>query len=147
MAKGKGKPCGASHIARGKVCRVSMHPDLNKAMNAASGSIGARTLQEAVRAHGQGPMKEHHRIKNELRAEVGGNIVKGPKADEFRRRLREAGLLPGGKEEGTSRREISLDREEQAKAYRDMGMKTKDAVAQAKCDIPSEKSSLAPAAK
>jgi len=92
-------------------------------------------------------MKEHHRIKNELRAEVGGNIVKGPKADEFRRRLREAGLLPGGKEEGTSRREISLDREEQAKAYRDMGMKTKDAVAQAKSDIPSEKSSLAPADK
>jgi hypothetical protein len=38
------------------------------------------------------------------------------------------------------RRSISLDREEQAKAYRDMGMKTKDAVAQAKSDIPSEKS-------
>jgi len=108
MAKGKGKPCGASHIARGKVCRVSMHPDLNKAMNAASGSIGARTLQEAVRAHGQGPMKEHHRIKNDLRAEVGGNIVKGPKADEFRRRLREAGLLPGGKEDGTSRSKYPL---------------------------------------
>jgi hypothetical protein len=33
-----------------------------------------------------------------------------------------------------------LDREEQAKAYRDMGMKTKDAVDQAKSDIPSEKS-------
>jgi hypothetical protein len=92
-------------------------------------------------------MKEHHRIKNELRAEVGGNIVKGPKADEFRRRLMEAGLLPGGREEEMSRREISLDREEQAKAYRDMGMKTKDAVAQAKSDIPSEKSSLALAAK
>jgi hypothetical protein len=36
-------------------------------------------------------------LRQEIRGKEGGNIVKGPKADELKRRLQEEGLLPTGK--------------------------------------------------
>ena len=72
---------------------------VGKALNAATGEIGDRTLWEAARAHAdRGQLKRFHEIKKELKAELGGgNIVKGPKADEFKKRLQAEGLIPNGK--------------------------------------------------
>ncbi len=99
MAKGRGtgKPCGASHIAADKVCRVSMPSAIGRALNAAAGDIGANTLYQAAKAVGRGNLKRYHEIRLQLNKEVGGNIVKGARADEFKRRLQEAGVIPNGK--------------------------------------------------
>ena len=99
MAKGKGtgKPCGASHIAADKVCRVSMPSAIGRALNAATGEIGANTLYQAAKAVGPGNLKRYHEIRLKLNKEVGGNIVKGARADEFKKRLQEAGVIPNGK--------------------------------------------------
>ena len=99
MAKGKGtgKPCGASHIAADKVCRVSMPSAIGRALNAATGEIGANTLYQAAKAVGPGNLKRYHEIRLKLNKEVGGNIVKGTRADEFKKRLQEAGVIPNGK--------------------------------------------------
>ena len=69
-----------------------------KALNAVSGEVGARTLKEAVNKHvGPRGVSRLREIRNEIRNEMGGNIVKGPKADELKRRLQAEGLLPNGK--------------------------------------------------
>ena len=69
-----------------------------KALNAVSGDVGAKTLKEAVNKHvGPRGVSRLREIRNEIRNEMGGNIVKGPKADELRRRLQAEGLLPNGK--------------------------------------------------
>ena len=95
---GRGKPCGASHISAIKTCRVSLGPEVNRALAAASGQIGAATLKEAVKKYaGAGGVNRLREIRFEVRQEMGGNIVKGPKADELKRRLQEEGLLPAGK--------------------------------------------------
>jgi hypothetical protein len=72
---------------------------VGKALNAATGKIGARTLWEAAKVNAnRGDVKRIYEIRNQLRAELGGgNIVKGPKADEFKKRLQAEGLLPKGK--------------------------------------------------
>ncbi len=95
---GRGKPCGASHISAIKTCRVSLGPEVNRALAAASGQIGAATLKEAVKKYaGAGGVNRLREIRKEIREKEGGNIVKGPKADELKRRLQEEGLLPTGK--------------------------------------------------
>ena len=69
-----------------------------KALNAVSGDVGAKTLKEAVNKHvGPRGVSRLREIRNEVRNEMGGNVVKGPKADELRRRLQAEGLLPNGK--------------------------------------------------
>jgi hypothetical protein len=95
--RGTGKPCGASHIAADKTCRVSMPSAIGRALNAAAGDIGANTLYQAAKAVGRGNLKRYHEIRLQLNKEVGGNIVKGARADEFKRRLQEAGVIPNGK--------------------------------------------------
>jgi hypothetical protein len=99
MARGRGtgKPCGASHIASDKVCRVNMPSAIGRALDAATGDIGANTLYQAAKAVGRGNLNKYHDIRKELNKEFGGNIVKGPRADEFKRRLQEAGVIPNGK--------------------------------------------------
>jgi hypothetical protein len=95
---GRGKPCGASHISAAKVCRVSLGPEVNRALAAATGEIGAASLKEAVRKYkGGAGVARLREIRREIRDEMGGNIVKGPRADELKRRLQEEGLLPTGK--------------------------------------------------
>jgi hypothetical protein len=98
MKSGKGKPCGASYINASKVCRVSMAPEVQKALNAVAGEVGAATLKEAVKKHAGGKGVARLRaIRAEIRNEMGGVIVKGPKADELKKRLQAEGLLPNGK--------------------------------------------------
>jgi hypothetical protein len=98
MKSGKGKPCGASHISSSKVCRVSMAPEVQKALNAVAGEVGAATLKEAVKKHAGGKgVARLREIRAEIRGEMGGVIVKGPKADELKKRLQAEGLLPNGK--------------------------------------------------
>jgi hypothetical protein len=98
MKSGKGKPCGASHISASKVCRVSMAPEVQKALNAVAGEVGAATLKEAVKKHAGGKgVARLREIRADIRNEMGGVIVKGPKADELKKRLQAEGLLPNGK--------------------------------------------------
>jgi hypothetical protein len=98
MKSGKGKPCGASHISASKVCRVSMAPEVQKALNAVAGEVGAATLKEAVKKHAGGKgVARLREIRADIRNEMGGVIVKGPKADELKKRLQAEGLLPAGK--------------------------------------------------
>ena len=99
---GKGKPCGASHISAAKVCRVSLGPEVNRALAAATGQVGAATLKEAVKKYaGAGGVNRLRELRQEIRRKEGGNIVKGPKADELKRRLQEERLLPTGKPKST----------------------------------------------
>jgi hypothetical protein len=72
---------------------------VGRALNAATGEIGNQTLWEAAKAHAdRGQLKRYKEIRRELKAEIGsGNIVKGPRADEFKKRLQAEGLLPMGK--------------------------------------------------
>jgi hypothetical protein len=70
---------------------------IGRALNAAAGDIGANTLYQAAKAVGRGNLKRYHEIRLQLNKEVGGNIVKGARADEFKRRLQEAGVIPNGK--------------------------------------------------
>ena len=98
MAKGTGKPCGATHIASNKVCRLGMPSAVGKALNAATGEIGAASLKAAVQKHAGGKGAARLReIRADIKKEMGGNIVKGPKADELKKRLQAEGLLPNGK--------------------------------------------------
>jgi hypothetical protein len=46
---------------------------------------------------GAGGVNRLRELRQEIRGKEGGNIVKGPKADELKRRLQEEGLLPTGK--------------------------------------------------
>jgi hypothetical protein len=95
---GKGKPCGASHISAAKVCRVSLGPEVNRALAAATGQVGAATLKEAVKKYaGAAGVARLRELRQEIRGKEGGNIVKGPKADELKKRLQAEGLLPNGK--------------------------------------------------
>jgi hypothetical protein len=94
----KGKPCGASHISAAKVCRLSLAPEVNRALAAATGQVGAATLKDAVKKYaGAAGVNRLRELRKEIRGKEGGNIVKGPKADELKRRLQEEGLLPAGK--------------------------------------------------
>jgi hypothetical protein len=96
--KGTGKPCGATHIASNRVCRVNMPTAVGNALNAASGEVGAATLKEAVKKHAGGKgVARLREIRADIRNEMGGVIVKGPKADELKKRLQAEGLLPNGK--------------------------------------------------
>jgi hypothetical protein len=98
MAAAKGKPCGASYIAGSKVCRVGLATEVNRAMNAAAGEIGAASLKAAVQKYAGGKGVERLReLRRDIKEEMGGNIVKGPRADELKRRLQAEGLLPNGK--------------------------------------------------
>ena len=100
MAKGKGggKPCGASHISTSKVCRVSMPPEIQKALNAAAGEVGAKTLKDAVQKHAGGKgVARLREIRADIKNEMGGNVVRGARADEMKKRLQAEGLLPNGK--------------------------------------------------
>jgi hypothetical protein len=93
---GKGKPCGASFISAQKTCRIGLSNAVEKALNAASGEIGAATVWAGIREHAKGNKdneKKALEIRNEVRKEMGGNVVRGPKADEFRRRLRAEGVI------------------------------------------------------
>lgn len=110
--KGTGKPCGNSHIANKKVCRVDFSAALNKAMNAAAGEIGMATLGRAVdKIGGKAAYAKLEQIKKDLKAELGGgNIVKGPKADLLRQRAIEAGLLPSNATEKKEAVEKYADR-------------------------------------
>ena len=91
----KGKPCGAAHISSAKVCRVGLATEVNHAINAATGEIGAASLKAAVQKYAGGKGVDRLReIRADIRQEMGGNIVKGPRADELKRRLQEEGLLP-----------------------------------------------------
>jgi hypothetical protein len=94
----KGKPCGATFINAAKTCRISLAPEINRALNATAGNVGAATLKEAVKKHaGAGGVNRLREIRKEIREREGGNIVKGPKADELRKRLQAEGLLPSGR--------------------------------------------------
>lgn len=98
MARGKGtgKPCGASYIERSKRCTITLPTAVNKVLHAATGEIGAASLKEAVVKHaGPQGLQRLREIRAAVRGEMGGNIVKGPKADEMKRRLQAEGLLPG----------------------------------------------------
>jgi hypothetical protein len=71
---------------------------VGNALNAASGEVGAATLKEAVKKHaGAAGVNRLREIRKEIREREGGNIVKGPKADELKKRLQAEGLLPAGK--------------------------------------------------
>jgi hypothetical protein len=71
---------------------------VGNALNAATGEVGAATLKEAVKKHAGGKgVARLREIRAEIRGEMGGNIVKGPKADKLKKRLQEEGLLPNGK--------------------------------------------------
>jgi hypothetical protein len=95
MASVKGKPCGASYIAGSKVCRVGLATEVNRAINAATGEIGAASLKAAVQKYAGGKGVDRLReLRRDIKAEMGGNIVKGPRADELKKRLQDEGLLP-----------------------------------------------------
>jgi hypothetical protein len=71
---------------------------IGKALNAATGEIGAASLKAAVQKHAGGKgVARLREIRADIRKEMGGNIVKGPKADELKKRLQAEGLLPTGK--------------------------------------------------
>jgi hypothetical protein len=92
---GKGKPCGAAHISASKVCRVGLATEVNHAINAATGEIGAASLKAAVQKYAGGKGVDRLReLRRDIKAEMGGNIVRGPRADELKKRLQEEGLLP-----------------------------------------------------
>lgn len=96
--KGTGKPCGASHIARNKRCTINLPTAVGKVLRAASGEIGAASIKEAVRLHaGPQGVQRLREIRAEIRGAGGGNIIKGPKADELKKRLQAEGLLPNGR--------------------------------------------------
>jgi len=109
--KGTGKPCGNSHISNKKVCRVDFSAALNKVMNAAAGEIGMLSIAAAVqKVGGKAAYAKLEKIKKDLKAELGGNIVKGPKADLLRQRAIEAGLLPSNATEKKEAVEKYADR-------------------------------------
>jgi hypothetical protein len=75
-----------------------MAPEVQKALNAVAGEVGAKTLKEAVNKHAGGKgVARLREIRADIRKEMGGVIVKGPKADELKKRLQAEGLLPEGK--------------------------------------------------
>jgi hypothetical protein len=72
-----------------------MPTEVNRAINAAAGQVGAASLKAAVNKYaGPKGVNRLREIRKEIREEMGGNIVKGPRADELKRRLQEEGLLP-----------------------------------------------------
>ena len=121
MAKSSsGKPCGASYIAGDKTCRVNMPSAVGKALNAATGEIGAASLKKAVRKYaGEKGVVRLREIRAEIRGEMGGNIVKGPKADEMKKRLQEEGLLPKKKPDSAEPAKPSLREELKELAAKD----------------------------
>jgi hypothetical protein len=71
---------------------------IGKALNAATGEIGAASLKAAVQKHAGGKgVARLREIRADIKKEMGGNIVKGPRADELKKRLQAEGLLPTGK--------------------------------------------------
>ena len=98
MARGTGKPCGASYISHNKVCRVSLPSAVNEALNKASHQVGIAELVAAAKHLGdRGAQRKANIIRRQLRAEVlpeGGNLKKGEHGQELKRRLEAAGLLP-----------------------------------------------------
>jgi len=110
--RGNGKPCGASHISNSKTCRVNLPSAIGKALNAATGEIGAASLKKAVRKYaGEKGVERLREIRADIRGEMGGNIVKGPKADEMKKRLQEEGLLPKRKPDSAEPPQSGLRKE------------------------------------
>jgi len=93
---GVGKPCGASNIHASYVCRVSLPSAVNDALNKASHQVGILELVNAAKhAGGRGAHKKAVEIGQQMRKEnPGGNLKAGEQGREFKRRLREAGLIP-----------------------------------------------------
>ena len=97
MAKGTGKPCGASYISHNKFCRVGLPTHVNEALNRASHEVGIVELINAAKyAGGKGALGKAVAIRQQLRQEVAGagNLKKGEHGRELKRRLEAAGLLP-----------------------------------------------------
>jgi len=96
MAKGTGKPCGASYISHNKVCRIGLPTAVNDALNKASHQVGIVELINAAKhVGGKGAMGKAIAIRQQLRQEnPGGNLKKGEHGRELKRRLEDAGLLP-----------------------------------------------------
>jgi hypothetical protein len=96
MAKGNGKPCGASHISRNKACRIGLPSAVNAALNKASLEVGIHELVVAAKkAGGKGAGPKVEAIRAQMREEnPGANLKAGEQGREFKRRLREAGLIP-----------------------------------------------------
>ena len=75
-----------------------MSPEIQKALNAAAGEVGAKTLRDAVQKHAGGKgVARLREIRADIRNEMGGNVVRGSRADEMKKRLQAEGLLPNGK--------------------------------------------------
>ena len=111
MAKGRGKPCGASWIAKSKVCRVNLPSAVNAALNRASDEVGIVELINAAKhVGGRGAMGKAIAIRQQLRQEMAGdgNLRKGAHGVELKRRLEAAGLLPK-KEAAALTKSVVLD--------------------------------------
>jgi len=93
---GIGKPCGASNIHASYYCRVSLPSSINAALNKASHEVGIHELVVAAKkAGGRGAGPKVEAIRAQMRKEnPGGNLKAGEQGREFKRRLREAGLIP-----------------------------------------------------
>jgi hypothetical protein len=75
-----------------------MPPEIQKALNAAAGEVGAKTLRDAVQKHAGGKgVARLREIRADIKNEMGGNVVRGARADEMKKRLQAEGLLPNGK--------------------------------------------------
>jgi hypothetical protein len=147
----RGKSCSATCIDSGEYCLVDLPWVTSNAMGKLKNRISTaksapdnRTQELRDRGFKTAGAKRIAQAERDAAAGKKVEIDKAPRIVDKEpgqkgRTSKQAERSAAIKAENP-RRSISLDREEQAKAYRDMGMKTKDAVAQAKSDIPSEKS-------
>ena len=92
----RSKSCGAGCISNAKFCRVNFPTAVNKVLEKASNEVGVVELYRAAAAGGKkGNAAKFEKIKRELRQELGRNIRAGDDAKELKRRLVEAGVIPG----------------------------------------------------
>lgn len=96
----RGKSCGGACIGNSKFCRLEVPTAMRNALDKASEQVGVVELYKAVAAGGKrGAAAEFERIKKNFRNELGRNIRAGEDGKELKRRLIEAGLLPGKQSE------------------------------------------------
>lgn len=92
----RSKACGAGCISNLKACRLNFPTAVNNILNKASDQVGVVELYRAAAAGGKrGGAAQFERIRKELRQELGRNIRAGEDARELKRRLVEAGVIPG----------------------------------------------------
>jgi hypothetical protein len=108
-----GKSCGSSCVQRIKKCEISLGKDPSQALDKMATKVEVVVLFEQAKAHrAPGFRAEFNRIGKELREELGHQIRRPEDVREFEKRIREAGLLPGGSKIGGKKSGTGIPQEE-----------------------------------